>query len=106
MDEMKEIITERTVVTIINLFAIGMPLLGLIIGVLVGKLRHKVLRSAIYGLSIGMVGPVNLLMWHLYDFLTNFYGLDSVKGLLVNLCIFGFIGILLGIVLAIVLKRT
>ncbi len=37
---------------------------------------------------MALAGPALLVMWHVYNRVIDHYGLDSVKGLLVNLAIF------------------
>ncbi len=98
---MKELITEEQAVFVITLIAwLTLPL-GLFGGWLYG-LRHKANQRlyVVYGLLIGLSGPFIFLMWKLYSGLVNHYGLDSVKGLLVELLIFVLIGVALGFILA------
>ena len=106
---MKELITEEQAVRIIRLIAVLTPPLGLLAGVVRGLARRRERRLyLVYGLLAGLSGPVILLMWSLYNGLVEHYGLDSVKGLLVELAVFLAAGSLLGVLLSLllaVLKR-
>ena len=102
---MKEIVDEKTVVMIINLIGIIAPILGVLTGLIVGKIRHQVKSDTIKGLIIGCFGILNWVMWHVYDSITNHYGLDTVKNLVVNLIVFVVVGIVVGIVLGIFWKK-
>lgn len=102
---MKEIVDEKTVVLVIHWIAIIAPILGLLIGFGVGKIRHQVKSDTVKGLVIGSFGILNWVMWHVYDRITNHYGLDTVKNLVVNLIVFIVVGMLVGIVLGIFWKK-
>ena len=52
------------------------------------------------GFLIGLLGPVNYLLWKMYNGITDRLGLDSVKNLLVNLAIFAVLGIAAGLISA------
>lgn len=103
---MKEIVDEKTVVMVINLIALIAPALGILIGFLIGKVRHRVKSDTIKGLVIGSFGILNWIMWHVYDRITKFYGLDTVKNLVVNLVVFITVGIVIGVVLGIFWKKN
>lgn len=102
---MKEIVDEKTVVMVINGIAIITPLLGILIGFIVGKIRQQVKSDTIKGLVIGSFGILNWIMWQVYDRITNYYGLDTVKNLVVNLIVFIVVGIVVGLVLGTFWKK-
>ena len=74
--------------------AIGGPLLGLLAGLAAGASGGRLGRSALRGLAVGLVGTVLGLLWLVYNTLTNHYGLDSEKNLLLNAVIFIVAGVL------------
>jgi len=77
-------------------------LIGLIWGVIYGN-RNKYL---VRGLSIGLAGPIILVLWIMYNSITDSLGLDTVKNLITNLLLFIIIGIILGFFYRIVFYKT
>lgn len=94
--EMRELIDERTTNLIINLLAWGLPLAGIVVGALAGAARKRLASDTVSGFVIGCAGVFNWLLWHLYNAITNRYGLDTVKNLLINLGLFLAIGVAIG----------
>ena len=73
-----------------------LAVLGLapLIGLLCGVVTKQVLR----GLVIGMlVGAGNFALWNGYNAITDKLGLDTVKNLLTNLCLFIVLGVVIGV---------
>ncbi len=98
---MKELITEQQAVFVINLIACLTLPLGLAVGWLYSLRRRRNTRLYLaYGLLGGLSGPFIFLMWKIYSLLVNHYGLDSVKGLMVELLVFVLVGLALGFILA------
>ncbi len=102
MDEMKEIIDERSVELIIRVIAIGGPVIGLLIGVVVGAVRKQVARSTLNGLAIGSLGILVWIMWVYYSWTvrydpkSGYVGLHKVSVLLINLLVFSMVGAIVG----------
>src|SRR5207248_711211 len=88
MDDMREIVTVEQVNSLFLGLAIGLPVVGLIGGYLFGRRA-----GAIKGFIVGLFGPLNLLLWKMYNLITDKLGLDSVKNLLVQLGLFIALGI-------------
>ena len=66
------------------------PLIGLLWGVIA--------KQAVRGLLIGVViGGGNFALWTIYNTITDKLGLDTVKNLLTNLCLFVVLGIVIGV---------
>jgi len=66
------------------------PLIGLLWGFLAKRARR--------GLAIGvLVGVGNFALWNGYNAITDKLGLDTVKNLLTNLCLFIVLGVVIGI---------
>jgi hypothetical protein len=93
---MRELIDERTTHLIVNVLAVALPVAGLLLGTLAGALRRRLAWGAGRGLAVGCIGIANWLLWQLYHRVTDHYGLDSVKGLLINLGLFLGIGVAAG----------
>src|SRR5690349_19727463 len=92
MDDMREIVTVEQVNSLFLWLAIGLPVVGLIGGFLLGRRA-----GAIKGFVVGLFGPLNLLLWKVYNLITDKLGLDSVKNLLVQLGLFIALGVVGGL---------
>jgi hypothetical protein len=95
MDEMREIVTIEQMDRLFLLLAIAAPIIGALLGAALGRKKgraHQV-YCVVIGLFVGLLGPLNLILWKVYNAITNHLGLDSVKNLLVNLTLFAALGI-------------
>jgi len=106
VDEMRELIDLPTANAIMRAVAMGLPAAGLVVGGVVGAARRRLGRDAAAGLAIGLSGVVLWAMWQAFNAITNHYGLDSVKGLLVNLALFVVVGSAIGAGVGLVLRRA
>jgi flagellar biosynthesis protein FlhB len=72
-----------------------------IVVVLVAGLRKKIWtgEARLWLVLAAAAGPVNLLLWIIYNAIENAYGLDSVRALLLNLLFFLLLGIIAGIII-------
>lgn len=93
---MNEIISLNTIETLFISLAVALPVVGLLIGVW----RKRVL----VGFGWGMVGPINYLLWKMYNALTNHFGLDTMVNLYLNLAIFAVLGLTAGFVIGMKVK--
>lgn len=100
MEKLLELILdERTIELGILLFAIITPILCCPVGYFIGK-RTKQLRFGFsWGCIAGAVGPSVFFLWKMYNAITDYFGLDTVKNLLVNLVVFSLIGVFVGLLL-------
>jgi len=103
---MKELITIEQAGSVIAIIAITLPAAGLIVGAIAGAVRRRVGSSALLGLACGLSGPAMWAMWRIYNGIAGHYGLDSVKGLLVNLALFVVVGLVVGLVAALAWRRA
>jgi tetrahydromethanopterin S-methyltransferase subunit C len=82
--------------------ALAAPVLGLIIGAIVGRLRSNVLYGTGRGLAFGMLGPVVFIMWHFYRYMirydpaSGYVGLHKMSVFVLNIAVFAIVGVLLG----------
>jgi hypothetical protein len=97
--DLHEIIDGPTVDRISLLLAIALPPLLCAIGAMVGTRYEAARRGARIGLMVGMLGPVNLVLWRLYNLITDRLGLDSVANVFVNLAVFAIIGLAAGLLI-------
>jgi hypothetical protein len=81
------------------------PVLGLVTGIISGIPGRTIRKHTLRGLGIGLLASFVSVMWYLYNAIMNYYGLDSVKGLLINLAFFAAMGIATGIFFRIVLCK-
>jgi len=93
----KYILDEGLMNKIFLISAIVFPLIGLVVGILLDKFKAAGFKNTIWGISIGLTGTLNFILWKLYNRFTDYFGLTTVKNLLFNLLFFIIIGIILGI---------
>jgi hypothetical protein len=106
MGELREIVSVEAIGRLFALLALGLPLMGVAIGMAWGMRRKEVRRGALWGLAVGLLGPLNWLMWQLYNALTDRNGLDTVRNVFVNLAVFVVVGLSLGFGAGMALRRT
>ncbi len=94
---MRELITIEQADRLFLLIALIAPVAGLLLGAAGGARRGAAKPGAMKGLLIGLLGPINLILWKVYNGITDRLGLDTVKNLLVNIGLFIGIGIVAGL---------
>src|SRR5947209_4269913 len=94
--ELREIVDAGQVGRAFALAAIILPLLGLAVGAWWGRGRQQLRRGALFGLLIGLLGPLNWLLWYVYNRITDSVGLDTVRNLVINLVLFLAVGAIIG----------
>jgi hypothetical protein len=102
---MKELITTEQAARAIIILALALPIAGLVIGGIAGVVRRRSARGAALGLVCGLSGPAIWVMWRVYNGVIGRFGLDSVKGLLVNLALFVVVGLAVGVGVGAVQRR-
>ena len=102
---MKELVTVEQAERAIAIIAIAVPAVGIGLGALVGALRRRLAVGLVIGALCGAAGPGVWALWRMYNGIVGHYGLDSVRGLLVNLALFIAIGLLLGLAIGLVWRR-
>jgi hypothetical protein len=105
MDDMKEIVSVEQVQRLFIILAVALPLVGIAGGALLGSRRGDVKRGVAQGLLLGILGPVNLGLWLVYNRITDSLGLDTVKNLLVNLVLFVVLGVVTGLAAGYIMRR-
>jgi len=105
MGGMKELVTVEQAERVIAVVAVALPAAGIVIGALAGLVRRRVGAGVVIGLLIGLIGPAAWALWRMYNGIMGRYGLDSVKGLLINLALFVAIGLAIGIAVGTYFRR-
>ena len=105
MAEMRELVTVEQAERAIRMVAVALPVAGAAVGAIVGAVRGRAARGVAIGLLCGLAGPAVWLLWRMYNGIVGSYGLDSVKGLLVNLALFACIGLAVGAVIGFLWRR-
>ena len=88
--------------------AVGGPLVGLIIGVILGAHERNATRRVVQGVLIGLLGTLIYIMWRVYGVITNALGLDSVTNIGLQLLMFAALGVMLAFAIfkiSLLLKR-
>ena len=106
MGELREIVDIGAIERLFLLLAVLGPIAGLVLGTAVGYRRKRPRQFGIAGLLIGLLGTLNWLLWRVYNALTDANGLDSVKGLGINLALFVAVGAALGVGYSAWLRRN
>ena len=92
MDDMREIVTVEQVNHWFILLAILLPIAGAGVGAILARRSGSVAFGALKGFVVGLLGPLNLIAWTVYNLITDRLGLDTVKNLLVQLALFVLTG--------------
>ncbi len=95
--ELTELLSARQVELIVTGIAAGVPVLALLLGAVLGRRTIGLGRGLLLGGLIGLLGPVAWGLWLCYSGIVGHFGLDSVKGLLLNLSLFCLVGVLAGV---------
>ena len=103
---MEELITVEQAERAVAILAMALPAAGLLIGAIVGAARRSLGSGLLLGLICGLSGPAIWLLWRMYNGIVGAYGLDSVRGLLVNLVLFVGIGLVVGIGIGLVRRQA
>ena len=104
MGELREIVTVEQMNRLFVFLASVLPFLGLLLGTLLGRRSGNMRRGMLLGLAIGAAGPLNWLMWQVFNALTERNGLDTVRNVFVNLAVFVVVGLFIGVVIGRVLR--
>ena len=97
MGDLHEIVDLNAVNRLFLILAVITPILGILTGYLVGKRNASFKRSFLSWTFLGLLGPLNLLMWTIYNSLANSNGIDSVRNLSLNFFIFLSVGGVAGV---------
>lgn len=99
MDELREIVDIQSINRLFLILAVLLPLLGTLGGALWGAKASTKERGLRMGFVIGLLGPLNFLLWKTYNAITDHTGLDTVRNVVLNLVLFILVGVGLGIAL-------
>jgi hypothetical protein len=102
---MQELVTTEQADKAIAIVAIALPAAGLIVGAVAGAIQRAITRGLLVGLLCGLAGPAIWGLWRMYNGIVSIFGLDSVRGLLVNLALFVGIGVVVGLGIGLLRRR-
>jgi len=94
---MGELVDLQAVEKWFGILAVLVPLLGIGVGAAL-QFRGRRAGALVAGILLGLLGPTNWLLWHMYNRIEDHYGLDSVKAMLLNLALFAALGIAVGLI--------
>ena len=85
---------------------VATPALAVVGAFIHRAVAHTLSRCAVVGWAlVALAGPANFGLWHMYNGIEDYWGLDRVKPLLINLAIFIALGVAVGLVLRVLLKQ-
>ncbi len=105
---MKELVARESVERVLLLLGVAGPLIGLILGAMIGAHEQRAWPKVAAGALVGALLTVVYGMWRVYGVITDALGLDSVANLVLELVLFVAIGMIVGIAafrISILLKR-
>lgn len=94
---MSELIRPEQVDRILLFAAIAGPLVGLIVGIMVGAHRRCSLPTIVSGALLGGLCSIAYGLWRLYNSIVGVVGLDSVANAAVQVALFAVFGCILGV---------
>lgn len=97
---LKIILDEKFINILFIIFAVVSPACALLFYLFRGGKKKLSPPARFRLIIIGIAGPANLALWHLYNLIENTFGLDSVIALVINLLIFILLAFLASLVLA------
>ncbi len=101
--QLHEIVDIATVNKLVIALAIVAPVIGLLWGVIAGRLHGDMANALKRGLAAGLLGPIVLVMWKFYNYMVRYnpgtgnVGLHKMSVYVVNAFIFALAGIALGL---------
>lgn len=94
---MRELIDPELTGKVLLLLAVAGPLVGLILGAMLGARDPHATPKMVAGVLLGGLTTVAYGMWCVYGVITNWLGLDSVTNLALQLVMFAALGAMLGV---------
>ena len=95
--DMREIVDAEQIGRVFAVLAAALPPLCMLAGWWYGGRARNRRLGAILGLLIGLLGPLNWVLWQAYNRITDRLGLDTVLNLAVNVIVFLGVGALIGV---------
>ena len=93
----RELVAPESVERVLLLLAVAGPLIGVIVGAVVGAHERCAMPKVIAGALIGALLSAVYGMWRVYGAITDALGLDSVANLVLELVLFAAVGLLVAI---------
>jgi len=102
---MNEFICRRTVELGFLILGIAGPVLGIIVGAILGIQSRRAISGAAKGFLVGGTGTLVYGLWHAYNAITDAVGFDSAFNLVLQLLMFALLGVVIGPVAVRILAR-
>jgi hypothetical protein len=106
MDATRELVTVEQADRVIGVLAYALPIAGVVLAASIAAVRRRFGTGALAGLIAGLSGPAIWGLWRAYNGVIAAYGLDSVRGLVMNLALFVAIGLAVGLGVGLVWQRA
>jgi hypothetical protein len=90
------ILVEANIEFLLLVFIPTALLVGFIGGLLYGRAVGLKALYTVKGTLLGFTGLLVWIMWQVYNVFIDWYGLDTIKNLLMNLALFVTVGVALG----------
>jgi uncharacterized protein YneF (UPF0154 family) len=104
--DLREIVDTEQASRLFSLLALLLPPLCLLCGLWYGGRHGNQRRGAVNGLLVGVLGPLNWVLWRVYNAITEANGLDTVRNLVINLVVFLAVGAVAGIIAGVFIRRN
>jgi hypothetical protein len=99
------ILNESNVNMVITRAAIVLPLGCIAFYVILRRRLATQPEVKVWLAVIGVLGPLILVLWHVYNLIENAYGLDSVRALVLNFILFVAVGVAFGLLVRVWRRR-
>ena len=92
MTVFEELVTEAQAGRVMLVVAVGAPLIGTVVGVV---MRGR--RGAVRGALVGLLGPLLWVLWHAHRWLVDHLGVDRVVTVVAVFVLFALVGVGVGL---------
>jgi len=106
MGDMGELVTVEQAERVIGVLVYALPVAGAVLAAAIGAVRRLVGPAVRAGLIVGLCGPAIWGLWRMHNGIIGVYGLDSVRGLLIELGVFVGIGLAVGVTVGVIGRRA
>ena len=96
---MKNLVLSGQIERLLLFYAVTGPLIGVVVGTLLGAHEKKPLRKILSAFLTGCLGIVVYVLWKVYNIMVKLLGLDSFLNLAIQIVLFAVIGALVGVLI-------
>ncbi|MFQ3548683.1 MAG: hypothetical protein SNJ70_02890 [Armatimonadota bacterium] len=95
---MHELINYQSANKYLFFLAVFSPFFGLMVGGVFGAHDKKIWPKMLSGFIMGMLGTVSYGLWKLYNVITDYFGVDSLFNMILQIVLFALLGMFAGYV--------